>query len=73
MLKKLLILVLCTNLTGCMWQDLNNTEIRKALHFCKSTENIEWVSAWALGGGSVRCVDGKYDLLNKITIEAETK
>jgi hypothetical protein len=56
-----------------MWQDLNNTEIRKALHFCKSIENIEWVSSWALGGGSVKCVDGKYDLLNKITIEVETK
>ena len=72
MFKKLLILVLCTNLTGCMWQDLNNTEFRKALHFCKSVDNIEWVSSWA-GGGSVRCLDGTYDLLNKITIEAQTK
>lgn len=73
MLKKLAILVLCINITGCMWQDLDNVDIRKALHFCKSTENIEWVSSWALGGGSVKCVDGSYDLLNKITIEAQTK
>ena len=73
MLKKLLTLVLCISLTGCFWQDLDNIHIRKALYFCKSTENIEWVSAWAVGGGSVRCVDGRYDLLNKITIEVQTK
>lgn len=73
MLKKLLILVLCANITGCLWQDLDSVEFRKALYFCKSTDNIEWVSSWALGSGSVKCVDGTYNLLNDIKIEAQTK
>ena len=54
---KHIILVLPFFVSGCFYQSINNTDLRKAVYTCKGVENIAYIESTALGDVIVRCAN----------------
>lgn len=65
-----IILLSCLLLSGC-YQNANNSDLHKAVYFCGSIENVEFVRVWAAGTEVVRCLDGSIGSTHKIKIKEE--
>ena len=54
---KHIILVLPFFVSGCFYQSINNTDLRKAVYTCNGVENIAYIESTALGDEIVRCTN----------------
>lgn len=62
---KKLIVILCVALSGCMWQTVNESDMRSAARICGSFNNVVEISANFVGEESVLCEDRKKYLITK--------
>ena len=56
--KLTIILASSLMLSGCLYQQVNNYDLHRAIVFCKSPENIAGIVAFAGGDEDVVCMDG---------------
>lgn len=54
---KHIILVLPFFVSGCFYQSINNTDLRKAVYTCNGVENIAYIESTALWDEIVRCTN----------------
>lgn len=71
-MTKLLIPVMCLLLSGCFYQKLDNTDIKKALHYCEGVENIKETNSTAFGDEYVTCTDGARTHLMEVKLPRKT-
>ena len=59
-MKTKLVLILASSLmlSGCLYQQVNNYDLHRAIVFCKSPENIAGIAAFADSDEYVVCMDG---------------
>lgn len=62
---KKLILILSIALSGCMWQTVNESDIRSAVRICGSFHNVVEISANFVGEETVLCENRKKYLITK--------
>lgn len=62
---KIALISLTVFLSGCFYQSANNTDIEKAINFCKGSENIVEISIHASGDEAVTCKNG-----NRINLDS---
>lgn len=60
---KKLIVILCVALSGCMWQTVNENDIRAAIRTCGSLHEVSEISATFIGTETVMCENRKETLL----------
>ena len=65
---KLLALVMCLMLSGCLYQAADNTDIQKAVYLCGGVEDIDQVLMYATGSEVVICKDGTSTLLAEVKL-----
>lgn len=57
-MKLPIILTCAAALTGCFYQSVDQSDLRKAAEFCKGSENVLTIRSGALGEEGVKCMDG---------------
>ena len=57
-MKLPIILACVAALTGCLYQSVDQSDLRKSAEFCKGADNVLNIKAGALGGEWVKCMDG---------------
>jgi hypothetical protein len=62
---KKLVLILCIALSGCMWQTVNESDMRSASRICGNFNNVVEISANFVGEETVLCEDRKKYLITK--------
>ena len=60
---KKLIIILSLALSGCMWQTVNENDIRAAIRTCGSLQEVAEISATFIGTETVLCENRKETLL----------
>ena len=69
--KLAIILASSLMLSGCIYQKVNNYDLHRSIVFCKSTENIAEIVAYADGDEFVVCMDGTKSFLTKVKGQVE--
>ena len=68
-MKKLVIIFAVISLSGCMYQSVNNIDLRKALHACNGVENIEHITSRFDGSELVKCTNRQQsELLSDVVL-----
>ncbi len=62
---KKLIVIMCIALSGCMWQTVNESDMRSAVRICGSFQNVVEISANFVGEETVLCENRKKYLIVK--------
>ncbi len=57
-MKTLLALMISINLSGCMFQKVDSSDILWGSNFCKGVNNIVYIEATSVGSERVFCLDG---------------
>lgn len=70
-LKLVGLMLISVFLSGCFFQEVENTDIRKAIYLCGSYENIDNITEIFNGDGSVKCISGEYKTIHEIHIVRE--
>ena len=66
---KHIILVLPFFVSGCFYQSIDNTDLRKAVYTCNGVENIAYIESTALGDEIVRCTNkSDSEFLGKVVL-----
>lgn len=66
-MKVIAIILVGVLLTGC-YQSLNQTDIKKAIKYCGTVENIEYVEAHMNGDEAVKCLNKDSTFLNRVAM-----
>lgn len=66
---KYFILIGCLSLTGCMYQTIDQFDIRRAAKFCGGVDKIVEIESTSFGRENALCTNGKYDSLFGVSAE----
>ncbi len=67
-MKYLVVLMCSVMMTGCFYQSVNISDLKKAISYCKGAENVMHINAWSVGSEIVYCTDGTSRNTNKIKL-----
>ena len=65
---KTLAIVMLLTLSGCFYQQINTTEIKKAEQYCKDKLGILWINEHFIGLTKIACVSGDITRDHDITL-----
>ena len=66
---KYVVLAIPFFISGCFYQSIDNIDLRKAIHTCKSIENIAYIESTAVGDEIVRCTNkSDSEFLGKVVL-----
>ena len=63
------VLVLAIPLSGCFYQSVNNVDIRKAITYCGTLENVAAIRSTFVGDEIAHCDNKKSEFLNGVYVE----
>lgn len=65
------VLVLAVPLSGCFYQTVDNVDIRKAIKYCGSLENVVSIKTTAGGYEFGRCDNKESENLDRVFLESK--
>lgn len=66
---KYICLLLAIPLSGCFYQSVSNVDIRKAITYCGTLENVASISSTFVGDEVAYCDNKKSEYLNGVHVE----
>lgn len=70
-MKAILAILLVIMVSGCVYQDVDSGDLKKAIYFCGSVSNVQTITESFAGGGSITCFDGSYSTSREIKIPSK--
>lgn len=62
-MRSVILILAFVSLQGCFYQTANSYDIKRAIAFCGSVENIHEITVIAIGDETVLCFDGRKEML----------
>lgn len=59
-MKKLFLLIALLSSSGCLWQTVDNVEIKKAQDFCECHKGLYKITEMWVGSTLIECSDGTF-------------